>query len=139
MNIALWVVQILLAFAFGMAGFFKAFTPLDQLATQMPWVADVPGWVPRLAGLAELAGATGLLLPALTRIKPVLTALAGLGLLTVMVFASLFHLSRGEVAMLAPNFILGALAAFVWWGRTKRVPITPRVSEERGRPAYAER
>lgn len=126
MKIALWIVQALLAVAFGMAGFFKLATPMDQLAAAMPWVADVPSFLPRFIGAAELLGALGLILPAATRIQPKLTPLAAVGLMTVMVLAALFHVSRGELGALAPNTVLFALAAFVAWGRTKRAPIAPR-------------
>jgi uncharacterized membrane protein YphA (DoxX/SURF4 family) len=126
MKIALWIVQILLAVAFGMTGAMKAFTPLPELAAQMPWVAEAPSFVPRLAGLAELAGAVGLILPAATRIKPVLTPLAALGLIVVMILALAMHLVRGELAMLGAPLVLGSLAAFVWWGRSHGARIEPR-------------
>ena len=68
-------------------------------------------------------GAIGLILPAATKIKPSLTPLAALGLLTIMILAMAFHLSRGEVQATPVNIVLGGLAAFVAWGRTKRAPI----------------
>jgi hypothetical protein len=126
MKIALWIVQALLAVAFGMAGTMKAFTPGPELIEAMPWVGEAGLAVARIAGFAELAGAIGLILPAVTRIKPSLTAWAGVGLATVMVLAAGFHLTRGELFMLAPNSVLGAMAAFVAWGRFRKAPITPR-------------
>jgi putative oxidoreductase len=124
--IALWVVQLLLAFMFGMAGFMKSTTPLPQLSQMLPWVNDVPGPLVRFIGISEFAGALGLILPAVTRIQPWLTPLAGAGLTTVMVLASGFHLSRGEPQVLPMNIVLGLLGAFVAWGRTKKAPISPR-------------
>ncbi len=50
MRIALWVVQIVLALAFGMGGFMKLTFPLEELATGMDWVSRVPSWAPRVAG-----------------------------------------------------------------------------------------
>ena len=61
MNKTIWIIQGLLALAFGMAGFMKLTTPIDQLAAQMAWVADAPSWLPRFIGAAELAGAVGLI------------------------------------------------------------------------------
>jgi hypothetical protein len=52
--------------------------------------------------------------------------LAALGLAAIMVLAMATHLSRGEVAMLPVNLLLGGLAAFVAWGRAKKAPIRPR-------------
>lgn len=125
MNVALWITQLLLAAAFGMAGAMKATTPIAELAPKMPWVANLPHLV-RFIGASELAGALGLLLPALTRIKPWLTPLAAVGLTVVMVLAAAFHVSRGEYSVLPIPLLLGALAAFVAWGRTRKAPIAAR-------------
>jgi putative oxidoreductase len=125
LNIALWVVQVLLAALFLMAGAMKTMTPIDQLAVKMDWVKDLPNLV-RFIGTAEFAGALGLLLPSLTRIAPKLTPLAALGLVTVMMLASLFHASRGEFTKIPINVVLGSLAAFVAWGRFRAVPISLR-------------
>jgi hypothetical protein len=125
LHIGLWIAQVLLAIGFGMAGIMKAVTPIDELAQKMPWTADLPNLV-RFIGVSELAGALGLLLPSLTRIKPKLTPLAGLGLVTVMILAMAFHISRGEFSALPINLMLGALGLFVAWGRYKKAPIAPK-------------
>ncbi len=117
MNIALWVVQALLALAFLMAGFMKVFRPLDQLAKSMGWVKAVPPALVRLIGVAELTGALGLVLPALTSILPWLTLLAAVGLMIVMVCAAVFHASRREYQAIGLNFVLFLLAALVAYGR----------------------
>ena len=124
-HIALWVVQVLLAVAFGMAGTMKTFTPLDELVKTMPWFTSVP-WLPRFIGPAELAAALGMVLPSVTRIRPVLTPLAGVGLAIVMVLAAGMHAVRGELPMVPINVLLGGLAVFVVWGRFKKAPIEPR-------------
>lgn len=124
-HIALWVVQVLLAVAFGMAGTMKTFTPLDELVKTMPWFTSVP-LLPRFIGPAELAGALGMVLPSVTRIRPVLTPLAGVGLAVVMVLAGGMHAVRGELQMVPINVLLGGLAVFVAWGRFKKAPIEPR-------------
>ncbi len=125
LNVGLWVVQVLLALAFGMAGVMKTTTPIAELALKMSWVSQAPALV-RFIGVSELAAAVGLILPAATRIKPVLTPLAALGLVVVMVLASAFHHSRGEAHALPVTFVLGGLAAFVTWGRLRKAPISPR-------------
>lgn len=126
MKIALWVVQVLLALAFGMAGFMKATTPAAELTAAMPWVEDTGLLAARIAGVAEILGALGLVLPAATRIMPKLTPLAAAGLSTVMVLGSLVHLSRGELGAIVVNLVLFSLTAFVVWGRIRKAPITPR-------------
>jgi putative oxidoreductase len=128
LNVGLWVVQIMLAVAFLMAGVMKSTTPLDQLGAAMPWVQSVPGALVRFIGVSELAAGIGLVLPAATRIKPILTPLAAIGLVTIMVLAALVHVAFGEFSALPVNFVLGGLAGFVAWGRLTRARITPRRS-----------
>lgn len=117
MNIVLWILQVLLAAAFGMAGFTKLSQSIDSLSTMMPWVTAVPALLVPFIGAAEVAGALGLILPGLTKIQPRLTAYAAAGLALVMVLAALFHVSRGELGMIAPPVVLFALSAFVAYGR----------------------
>jgi len=105
----------------------KTMTPIAELATKLPWAAEVPAALVRFIGTAELLAAVGLVLPAATRIRPGLTALAAAGLVTVMILAFAFHAMRGELAQAAPiNLVLGGLAAFVAWGRFKKAPIRAR-------------
>jgi uncharacterized membrane protein YphA (DoxX/SURF4 family) len=125
-NIALWVVQVLLAVLFGMAGFMKSTQPIAELAEMMVWPGAVPALLVRYIGLVELAGALGLIFPAAMRMKPLLTPLAAAGLATVMLLAAIFHSVRGEFGALPTNFILGGLAVFVVWGRLKKAPIAER-------------
>lgn len=124
-SIALWAAQMVLAAMFGLAGAMKTFTPMDKLAQMLPWVASVPA-LARFIGIAELAGAIGLVAPAATRIAPMLTPMAALGLLVVMVLAAGFHVLRGELHAVPVNVVLGSLAAFVAWGRLRKLPIEPR-------------
>lgn len=109
-----------------MAGFTKVSTPIEELTTMMPWVADMPLAVVRFIGASEILGALGLLLPSLLRIKPVLTPVAAAGLVTVMVLAALFHATRGEFSAIGFNFVLASLAAVVAWGRFKKVTVAAR-------------
>jgi hypothetical protein len=43
-----------------------------------------------------------------------------------MALAMIFHLTRGETSALGINLALGALAAFVAWGRFREAPIAAR-------------
>jgi len=126
LHVSLWVAQLLLAAAFFLVGYTHAIAPIAVAVARAPWVASLPVALVRFIGLAELAGALGLLLPAATRIRPALTPLAATGLATMMVLAIPFHLVRGESSAIAINLVLGALAAFVAWGRTRRVRIPAR-------------
>jgi len=126
LHIALWVAQLLLAAAFGFAGVLKSTMPIDELAAKMVWPGAIPPALVRFIGVSELAGALGLVLPAATRIKPVLTPIAAVGLIVVMVLAAGFHVLRGELFALPVNFGFAALAAFVAWGRLRKAPIAGR-------------
>lgn len=123
MNIALWVAQVLLGLMFLMSGAMKAFQPLEALAVSLPWVSSTPLALVRFIGLSELLGGVGVLLPALLRIKPILTVWAAIGLAVVMLLAAVFHASRGEFPPVGVNLALMGLAAFVAWGRSKKAPI----------------
>jgi uncharacterized membrane protein YphA (DoxX/SURF4 family) len=137
MRILLWVLQVVLAVAFGASGFMKMTQPYEQIVAAMAWAGAVSPLLLQLIGAVEVLGAIGLILPPLLRIRPGLTPLAAAGLATVMVLAAVFHLLRGEVALVVPNLVLLALAAFVAYGRTVLAPFRPRgeAAAERAAPA----
>jgi len=80
----------------------------------------------RFIGVSELVASVGLILPSVTRIAPKLTPLAAAGLVVIMVLAMGYHVRLGEMHALPNSIILGGLAAFVAWGRFRKVPIAPR-------------
>ena len=123
MNIALWIVQGLLALAFLLAGSMKAFAPLNTVRKNMSWANDFSVPFVRFIGVAELLGGIGLILPAITGIQSWLTIAAALGLVLVMVSASVFHASRREYQNIGMNVVLLLLAAFVVLGRWALAPL----------------
>ena len=132
LHVGLWVVQCLLGAMFLAVGTMKATQPIAELAKALGWPAEVPAALVRFIGVAEFLGGLGLILPAATRIMPMLTPLAAAGLATAMLFATIFHISRGEFGALPAPLVLGCLAAFVAWGRATRAPITPRYQSSGG-------
>lgn len=117
MNIALWIVQGILAVMFMMAGFMKASKPKEELATNMGWVEDFSANNIKLIGILEILAAVGLILPPLTGILPWLAPLAAVGLILTMIGAAVTHSRRGENQMIGMNVMLLLLAAFVAYGR----------------------
>jgi len=115
MQIALWIVQVLLALVFVASGSMKLFA-FDQFAASAPALADQRGLV-IFIGICELAGAVGLILPTLTKIMPILTTWAAVGLAAIMVLTTGFHLFRGELSHSVVIITLLVLAAFVLFGR----------------------
>jgi uncharacterized membrane protein YphA (DoxX/SURF4 family) len=127
LHVGLWIVQALLAVTFIGTGLWKVLTPIPKLAAIFPWMGDVsPGFLHATA-VIDLCGGIGVLLPALTRIKPGLTVLAAVGCALLQLSAIVFHVSRGEAANTPFNILLVALALFVAWGRWSRAPIPARV------------
>ena len=126
LNISLWVAQGILAAMVLMAGAMKSTQPVEQLATSLPWVTQVPVALVRFIGISEFLGAVGLLLPSILRIQPKLTVWAAIGIATIMLFALIFHASKGEFSAIGMNVVLGLIAVFVAWGRAKKVSIKPK-------------
>ncbi len=117
MNITLWVVQIILALAFLLAGTMKSTQPVKNLATRMTWVNSVTPWNVRLIGILEILGGIGLILPAVTHTLPWLTPTAAVGLVLTMVGAIIVHIRLKEFPALSAPVVLLLLAIFVAYGR----------------------
>jgi len=109
MNIALWIVQILLALVFAMAGIMKVTRPFEKLAENI--------------GVLEILGAIALILPAVTGILPWLTPVAAIGLVLTMIGAMITHGRRGEFPNMGLNLVLLLLAVFIVFGRFVAVPL----------------
>jgi hypothetical protein len=114
-NIAVWIVQGLLAGVFSLTGTVKLVVPREQLEKRMHWAATWPRWRIRLLGLAEVFGAIGLILPGATGVAPLLTPIAALCLAVLMVGAVGTHRRFGEGVL--PAVIVGTLCLVVAAGR----------------------
>ena len=123
MNILLWVVQVLLAVAFLAHGWLFLAPPPD-IAEQMN--ASLPRWFQLFLGVAEVSAGVGLTLPGLTRIQPWLVTWAAVGIMIVMVSATVLHLVRGEMTSAAITLVLLAMATFVAYMRHRVLPIHVR-------------
>ena len=117
MNVALWILQVVLAVSFALAGIMKLTQPKEKLVGRLPWVEDFPPATVKLIGSAEAAAALGLILPAATGIASVLAPLAATGMVVLMVLAAITHVRRKEPSAIAFNALLLVLAAVVAWGR----------------------
>lgn len=125
MNIALWILQVLLAAAFAAHGWLLVSPPPDLLAI----INEEMGVPFRIfLGVAEIVGAIALLLPALTRRLTWLTPLAAACLAFVVASATVLHLSRSENSSAVTTVILFLLAAFVAYGRWRLLPIAPKAA-----------
>jgi uncharacterized membrane protein YphA (DoxX/SURF4 family) len=124
MNIALWIVQILLALAFLLAGSMKVSQPIDKLKKSMAWTTHTTPGIVRLVGTLEILGALGLILPAVTHTLPWLTPVAAVGLVLTMIGAAFVHVRLKEFSKLGTPLILLLLALFIVYGRFLVVPVS---------------
>ena len=123
MNIALWIIQILLTLLFLFAGGTRLLLPIETLtAMGPPNQVVLPGLLLRFIGVCEVLGALGLVLPGLLRIRPKLTPLAAAGLLIIMIGATIITIIGLGVAAAVPPLVVGLLCAFVAYGRTTLRP-----------------
>jgi uncharacterized membrane protein YphA (DoxX/SURF4 family) len=122
MNGLLWIAQILLAGVFLFTGVTKLFA-FERLVKTLEGRSKggqigMSRGQAALLGLAEIAGALGVLTPAALLPAHLLVRLAAGGLALVMIAAGVYHLRREESA--APNVSLFLLAVFVIYGRWPR-------------------
>jgi hypothetical protein len=116
MNTLLWTAQIFAALVFLVTGTAKLFVRREKLAERMHWAPEWPRWRIKLLGLAEVAGAAGLILPAATGIAPVLTPIAAVCLAVLMAGAIATHRRLHENA--APAAIVALLCVGIAIGQT---------------------
>lgn len=124
LGVTLWVAQALLALIFVMAGSMKLLMPADMLESQTP----LPILLVRFIGVCECAGALGMLLPGLLRIRTRLTPLAAGGMVILMLCATILTpilITPDPVMMLIP-FSVGVMAAFVGYARMRVRPLRGR-------------
>ena|SRR6266498_2032430 len=116
MNIALWVLQVLTALAFGSHGFLMVTGP-QRMGERVLWVRALPTPFVRVLGVLEILGGIGVIVPAATGVLPSLTVAAGGGLVAMMLLAIVFHITRREWPNIGLNIVLGAFAFAVAYGR----------------------
>jgi hypothetical protein len=121
-NRAVWTIQGLMAALFIFAGVMKLVLPIEAMTQDIA----LPGWFLRFIGVAEVAGALGLVLPGLLGIRQALTPLAAAGLIVIMCGAVVLTAATGGVSAAAMPFVVGVLLAVVvrvrFSGRLKAAP-----------------
>ena len=110
----LWTMRTVLALLFLFAGGVKLVLPIEALAGPVA----LPEWFIRFIGIAEVAGATGLILPGFLHVREELTALAAGGLVVIMIGATVLTAMTGSPLGALFPAVVGALACFV--ARTQR-------------------
>jgi len=116
MNIALWILQGVLAALFLMIGAMKVFN-YEKFKAQGGGQAPSRN-LAAFIGVSEIVGAVGLVVPWATGRIPILTPVAAAALAVVMILAVVYHLQHHHpVAKTVPAVAFLVLTAFVAWGR----------------------
>ena len=110
MNNALWTAQIFAAIVFVLTGTLKLAAPKEKLVTKMHWAATWPPGRIKLLGLAEVAGAMGLVLPGMLHVASAITSLAALCLAVLMLGAVQTHRRFHESVVPALVLVLVCVA-----------------------------
>jgi uncharacterized membrane protein YphA (DoxX/SURF4 family) len=117
-NVVLWVGQGLLAVVFLVSGVQKSTQTTERMiATGQTAAKIVPLRIMRVAGVSELFGVLGVILPWLTGIARVLTPVAAGGFGLIMVMAAGVHSRLHEPRNVATNMVILTVAVTVSWGR----------------------
>jgi uncharacterized membrane protein len=117
-NIPLWILQVVVALAFIVTGHSHSMGYEQSIAIpRMAWMKALPANFIRAMGILTIAGAVGLILPAVSGVAPWLTPLAALMPALLMACAIVFHFTRREFPHIAFNAILGVLASAIAYGR----------------------
>lgn len=124
-NTLLWVLQWVFGIYFVAIGVMHFVVP-DGLPALMEWMYELNDTMHAIVGVAEILGGLGLILPSVTRIRPELTVYAAAGLVVVMAGAAVFHATRSEGVSIMTNVFIGAVVAFIGYGRWKLHPIQSR-------------
>jgi putative oxidoreductase len=118
MNLALWIMQGILAFVFVAAGSMKLFAyPKYRAMLEKTGPTTLTHLQVTLIGVAELAAVVGLVAPLAFHIAPWLTVCAAAGLAMIMLSATVYHIRRSEPPIM--TVVLFVLAAIVAVGRAR--------------------
>jgi len=119
-NVALWIIQGLLAALFLFSGVTKLILPIEEMTRQIA----LPGLFLRFIGVCEILGALGLILPGIFRVRTGLTPVAAAALVIIMIGATVVNLMAGQRVAALITLVVGLLLAFVAYNRSKMLPRT---------------
>ena len=122
MNILLWTLQVLTAFAYAASGVMKVFM-FDKISADVRSFGALPREVWAVLGVPELVCVVGLIVPGALKSNPQLTVVAA-GLLAVesLVFIGV-HMKYRETSPIIMSGTLGLIMAFIAYGRLVVQPL----------------
>ncbi|MGA2970831.1 MAG: DoxX family protein, partial [Acidimicrobiales bacterium] len=122
MNIFLWVLQVLAALMYGASGVMKVFL-FDKVSKGVPSFGALPREAWTALGILELVCTVGLIVPAAFHWQPALTVVAAMVLAIESLAFVGVHAKYREIPPILMSVGLGALMAFIAYGRMVLKPI----------------
>jgi hypothetical protein len=123
LNVAIWIIQIILGIKFITVSYMHSLgqtQPTMQQAIQKMGKLSQP--LLYIIAVCTFIGSLGLILPATLGILTWITPVTAVLLSMMMLFAIIFHIKCRENPNIIVSLILGALAAFVAYGRWVLAP-----------------
>jgi hypothetical protein len=125
MSIALWIVTGVMAVAFSIGGASQILLTKERyraVGASQHWVDDFSTGHIKAIGAIKLVGVTGLVVPPLVGIAPVLSPIAASGLALLMSGAATTRFRRSEWAYMAGDVFFMLTFVFIAWGRFSLSP-----------------
>ena len=122
MHTGLWILQVLAALLYTASGIMKVFM-FDKISGDVPSFGALPREAWMALGILELVCALGLIVPSALRSHPQLTSVAAALLAVESLIFIWVHIQYAELPPLIFSGVLGALMAFVAYGRAVLRPI----------------
>jgi uncharacterized membrane protein YphA (DoxX/SURF4 family) len=116
MEITIWILKGVIALLFTYTGVNKIFLPKTKLLDKgMKGLSDLDEKQIKSAGLLEVLGAFGLILPTLLNIYPILSAISALSLGLTMIVAG--WINYKYKLSIIPNIVIFIICIFIaFWG-----------------------
>ena len=108
-----WIAQGVLAAVFLFAGSMKFVMSAEEMTKDI----DLPIWFLHFIGICEVLGGIGLIGPGLLRFRRGLTPLAAIGLVIIMIGATVLTVATMGVLPALWPLVIGVVAAFVAYSR----------------------
>jgi len=116
MTTTIWILKVVIALVFSFTGIYKIFLPKAKLlAKGMKGLIDLDEKQIKVAGLLEVLGVCGLILPTLLNIYPILSVISALCLSLTMIVAGWINYKLK--LSIIPNIVIFIICILIaYWG-----------------------
>ncbi len=122
MEIIIWIIKILTAVVFAFTGINKLILPKEKLVEKgLTGLINLKNFEIKIAGLLELMGAIGLILPSVLNIYPFMSGISALCLGLTMIVAG--WINKKQNHSIAINIIILLICTFIaFWELLQGLP-----------------